>query len=54
MAALLALLAAVDEGLGALFFGVPAPAHGAVRRALGIPDTHRLVGVVALGNEARG
>ena len=53
MAALLALLAAVDEGLGALFFGVPAPAHGAVRRALGIPDTHRLVGVVALGHEAR-
>jgi nitroreductase len=53
MAAVLALLAAVDEGLGALFFGVPAPAHAAVRRALGIPGSHRLVGVVALGHEAR-
>jgi nitroreductase len=53
MAALLALLAAVDEGLGALFFGVPAPAHGEVRRALGIPADRRLVGVVALGHEAR-
>lgn len=53
MAALLVLLTAVDEGLGALFFGVPAPSHGAVRRALGIPSSHRLVGVIALGHEAK-
>jgi nitroreductase len=37
MAALLALLSAVDQGLGALFFGVPPRSHDAVRRALGIP-----------------
>ena len=53
MAALLMLLSAVDQGLGALFFGVPAGAHDEVRRALGIPAAHRIVGVVALGHEAQ-
>ena len=53
MAAMLMLLAAVDQGLGALFFGVPAPRHGAVREAHGIPGNRRLVGVVALGHELR-
>jgi nitroreductase len=52
MAALLALLSAVDQGLGALFFGVPPRSHDAVRRALGIPASRVLVGVVALGHEA--
>ena len=51
MAALLMLLSAVDQGLGALFFGVPVPAHDAVRRAHGIPESRRLVGVVAVGHE---
>jgi len=51
MAAGFMLLAAVDEGLGALFFGVPAGRHDAVRRAHGIPANRRLVGVVALGHE---
>jgi nitroreductase len=51
MAAMAMLLAAVDEGLGALFFGVPPAAHEAVRRAHGIPANRRLVGVVALGHE---
>jgi hypothetical protein len=32
---------------------VPAGAHDEVRLALGIPQTHRIVGVVALGHEAR-
>ena len=45
------LLAAVDEGLGALFFGVPPARHDAVRAAHGIPGNRRLVGVVALGHE---
>jgi nitroreductase len=53
MAALILLLSAVDQGLGALFFGVPAAGHDEVRRALGIPADRRLVGVVALGHEAR-
>ncbi|QGN57531.1 nitroreductase family protein [Nostocoides sp. HKS02] len=51
MAALLMLLSAVDEGLGALFFGVPPTRHEAVRQAHGIPANRRLVGVVALGFE---
>jgi nitroreductase len=45
------LLAAVDEGLAALFFGVPATRHDAVRAAHAIPANRRLVGVVALGHE---
>ena len=51
MAAMLMLLAAVDQGLGALFFGIPPVRHEEVRRAHGIPDNRRLVGVVALGHE---
>jgi nitroreductase len=51
MAAMAMLLAAVDEGLGALFFGVPPAAHEAVRDAHGIPAGRRIVGVVALGHE---
>ncbi len=49
MAALLVLLTATDEGLGSLFFGVPAPRHPAVKAALGIPDARHVVGVVSLG-----
>jgi nitroreductase len=51
MAVMLMLLAAVDQGLGALFFGIPPVRHEQVRRAHGIPDNRRLVGVVALGHE---
>lgn len=53
MAAMLMLLAAVDQGLGALFFGIPPARHEQVRRAHGIPENRRLVGVVALGHELR-
>ncbi|MGV1008439.1 MAG: nitroreductase family protein [Dermatophilaceae bacterium] len=49
MAALLILLTAVDQGLGALFFGVPATRHEAVKAAFGIPGRRRVVGVVSLG-----
>src|SRR3954468_21334060 len=52
MAALLMLLTAVDEGLGACFFGVPAGRHPAVLEALGAPADRRVVGVVALGHAA--
>ena len=51
MAAMLMLLTAVDEGLGALFFGVPPDRHPDVLEAHGIPRDRRLVGVVALGHE---
>lgn len=49
MGAGLLLLAAVDEGLGALFFGL-FDHEQAVMAALGIPDDRRPIGVVALGH----
>ena len=49
MAVMLMLLTAVDEGLGACFFGVPAERVYALRTAFGVPDTHRPVGVVSVG-----
>jgi nitroreductase len=49
MAALLMLLTAVDEGLGACFSGVPAPRVAALRDAFGVPAAHRPVGVVSVG-----
>ena len=49
MAAMLALLTAVDAGLGACFFGVQPERHTAVRAALGIPENRRFVGVISLG-----
>jgi nitroreductase len=49
MAALMILLTAVDEGLGACFFGTPAEAHEDVLEAFDIPRDRNLVGVVALG-----
>jgi nitroreductase len=51
MAAMLLLLTATDEGVGAWFFGV---FHGAgpLLRGLGVPDGRRLIGAVALGYPA--
>jgi nitroreductase len=50
--ALLMLLAAVDEDLGALFFGIP-PHHIADFRALyGVPDKYVPIGAVAIGHPA--
>ncbi|HEX5966969.1 MAG TPA: nitroreductase family protein [Intrasporangium sp.] len=54
MAALLILLTAVDEGLGGLFFGVPAIHHAAVKAAFGIPSGRRIVGVVSMGHALPG
>jgi nitroreductase len=45
------LLAAVDEGLGALFFG-QFEHEAAVKAALGIPADRRPVGTIALGYAA--
>jgi nitroreductase len=49
MAVMILLLSAQEQGLGALFFGVPAAAHRRVRSTLQIPDRLRIVGAVALG-----
>ncbi len=49
MAAMLVMLAAVDEGLGALFFGI-FDHEAAVREALGIPPTVQPIGTIALGH----
>jgi nitroreductase len=48
---LLMLLAAVDEGLGALFFGVPYRPDD-LMAALGVPAGRHIVGAVALGYAA--
>lgn len=54
MAAMLALLAAVDEGLGAAWFGVPPAAVPALRAEFSVPPTLWPVGVLAVGYPASG
>ncbi|WP_149204129.1 nitroreductase family protein [Actinotalea subterranea] len=54
MAALLVLLTAVDEGLGACFFGVPGPSVAALRREFGVPDAFAPVGALTVGHPAQG
>ncbi|MDT0276914.1 nitroreductase family protein [Blastococcus goldschmidtiae] len=49
MASLLMLLTAVDEGLGACFFGVPADKVTGLRAAFGVPDQYRPVGCLSVG-----
>ena len=49
MAALLMLLTAVDDGLGACFFGIPPERIAAFRDAFGVPDGVRPVGCVSVG-----
>lgn len=49
MAALLMLLTAVDEGLGACFFGIPPERVDAFRAEFGVPTRFRPVGCVAVG-----
>jgi FMN reductase [NAD(P)H] len=48
-AAMLVLLAAIDEGLAAGVFGVPASRMGSVREILGLPDDVALVEIITLG-----
>ena len=49
MAALLVLLTAVDEGLGACFFGVPVDRVPAFRAAFGVPEDFRPIGCLSVG-----
>lgn len=51
MACMAMLLAAVDEGLGALFFGV-FEHEDAIRAEFGIPDAYQPVGAITLGHPA--
>lgn len=50
MASLLILLTAVDEGLGACFFGVPGARITALREAFGIPADFAPVGAITVGH----
>jgi nitroreductase len=52
MVALLMLLQAVDEGLGALFIGMAPSVIPRFRAEFGVPDDHDVVGVVCFGHEA--
>jgi nitroreductase len=49
MASLLMLLTAVDEGLGACFFGIPPERLDSFRAAFGVPEGFRPVGCVSVG-----
>ena len=51
-AAMLVLLAAVDEGLGAGVFGIPAERMGQARTLLGVPDDVAVIEVITLGYPA--
>jgi nitroreductase len=51
-AAMLMLLTAVDEGLGALFFGLGEPEIPRLRRTFGVPEDHHPIGVIAVGHPA--
>jgi nitroreductase len=51
-AAMLMLLAAVDEGLGALFFGLHPPDYLALHRAFGMPREWEAIGAIAVGHPA--
>lgn len=49
MASLMMLLTAVDEGLGACFFGVAPENLGPLRRAFDIPEEYAPIGGVSVG-----
>jgi nitroreductase len=50
MAALLVLQTAVDEGLGACFFGIPREHTASFRQAFGVPDDHEPIGAITVGH----
>jgi len=49
MAALLILLTAVDEGLGACFFGMPIDKVQSFRDAFGVPKEFHPIGAISIG-----
>jgi nitroreductase len=52
MATLLILQTAVDEGLGACFFGIPSERLDEFRAAFGVPLDHTPIGAVTVGHRA--
>lgn len=50
MASLLILQTAVDEGLGACFFGIPPDRVAGFREAFGVPEDHRPIGAITVGH----
>ena len=49
MAALLILQTVVDEGLGALYFGIPPEDVAPFREAFGVPEDHEPIGAISIG-----
>jgi nitroreductase len=52
MAALMILLSAVDEGLGACFFGIPPEWTASYREAFGVPAEFCPIGAITVGYSA--
>ena len=52
MAALLMLLTATDEGLGACFFGIPPERTGSFRQDFGVPEEYTPIGAITIGHRA--
>jgi nitroreductase len=52
MAALLILQTVVDEGLGAVYFGIVPERVQPFKEAFGVPDDHEPIGAIAVGHSA--
>jgi nitroreductase len=52
MAALLILQTVVDEGLGAVYFGIQPPAVAPFRAEFGVPADQEPIGAIAIGYDA--
>lgn len=51
-ATMIMLLSAVDAGMGACFFGIPAERVDLLRGAFGVPATHTPIGAITIGFSA--
>jgi nitroreductase len=53
MASLLILQTAVDEGLGACFFGIPSERVARLREEFGVPADHMPIGAITVGHRTQ-
>ena len=53
MASLLILQTAVDEGLGACFFGIPPERIGAFHAEFGVPEAYTPIGAITVGHRVQ-